>query len=730
MLLRPDLNAKGSTMRPSTAVLFITGALALAVNAGTDEVPPATEPAPAPFAASITVVAARIADAPEKIPGAVTVLDPSLLLTARVSSTTEALRKAPGVTVRDEEGLGLRPNIGLRGTNPTRSSKVLLLEDGLPLTYAPYGDNASYYHPPIERFERVEIIKGSGQIAFGPATVGGVINYLTPAPPASPELAVSVAGGTDAFLRGHVSFGGTWGKTGVLVDLMRKQGEGARQNTSSELDDVNLKLVHTLSDKQSLTVRANYYGEDSNVTYSGLRQDEYEQNPRQNPFRNDFFFGDRYGASVAHNGVGERVALNSSAYGAFFKRHWWRQSSNSGQRPNDSADPVCGGMSNLLTTCGNEGRLREYRTAGVTSRLEWTTSLFGLESEIDAGIRAHVEAQERLQINGDRPDARNGRTVENNARDNVAHSAFIQNRIGAGRWTVTPGLRVERISYERTNRLANAGAGARGETDLTQFIPGLGLSYTTANTTVFGGIHRGFAPPRTEDIITNTGGLVDLDPELSWNAEIGFRSTLRPGLTLETTLFRMDYENQVIPASVAGGAGATLTNAGATLHEGLEFGGRADSAALFGTAHNAYVTVAFTSLWEASFSGRRFSSIPAFSAVEVSGNRSPYAPETTWTIGTGYLHPRGVEVFIEAVHTAAQFGDDLNSVTPSADGQRGLLPAWTIYNASVNLPVERLRSTFFMAVKNVTGRLYVADRTRGILPGLPRSIQTGLEFRY
>ena len=98
-------------------------------------------------------------------------------------ATDEALRKVSGVHARGEEGFGLRPNIGIRGLLPTRSSKVLLLEDGIPLSYAPYGDNASYYHPPIDRFESVEVIKGAGQVLYGPMTVGGVINYITPAAP-------------------------------------------------------------------------------------------------------------------------------------------------------------------------------------------------------------------------------------------------------------------------------------------------------------------------------------------------------------------------------------------------------------------------------------------------------------------------------------------------------------------------------------------------------------------
>ncbi|HKZ01776.1 MAG TPA: TonB-dependent receptor plug domain-containing protein, partial [Pyrinomonadaceae bacterium] len=118
-----------------------------------------------------------------RIPGAIEIIEEYTLENSRAQTSTEVLRKVSGLNVRDEEGFGLRPNIGIRGLNPTRSTKVLLLEDGLPLTYAPYGDNASYYHPPIDRFESVEVLKGSGQILYGPQTVGGVVNYITRTPP-------------------------------------------------------------------------------------------------------------------------------------------------------------------------------------------------------------------------------------------------------------------------------------------------------------------------------------------------------------------------------------------------------------------------------------------------------------------------------------------------------------------------------------------------------------------
>jgi Fe(3+) dicitrate transport protein len=485
---------------------------------------------PVAIAEQMVVNGPRIAETPEtieRIPGSVAVIDKKTLEASRVFTFTEALRKVAGVQVRDEEGFGLRPNIGIRGLNPTRSSKVLLLEDGIPLTYAPYGDNSSYYHPPIDRFESIEVLKGSGQIAYGPVTVGGVINYITPNPPLKPSGYVALTGGNRDYFNGHINYGGTWGGAGLLFDYTRKQGEGARDNVRSGINDFNFKSVMGLGARQALTMRANYYGEDSNVTYSGLREDEYRADPRQNPFRNDFFYGDRYGASATHAYIfSNELALTTNVYGSFFRRHWWRQSSNSGQRPNDALDPQCGGMANLNTMCGNEGRLREYSHWGVEPRLRASYSLFGARNETDFGVRLHFENQDRRQENGNLPTSRTGVIVEDNERNNQAYAAFLQNRFVIGDWAITPGVRIEYIEYERTNRLANAGAGVTGRTNVAQLVPGIGVSYSPrASATIFAGLHRGFAPPRTEDIINNTtGGSIDLNPELSWNYEAGFRS--------------------------------------------------------------------------------------------------------------------------------------------------------------------------------------------------------------
>ncbi len=689
------------------------------------------------------------------IPGSGAILDSVTLAGSRVFTTSEALRKVSGVDVREEEGFGLRPNIGIRGLNPTRSTKVLLLEDGVPFVIAPYGDNATYYHPPIDRFDRIEVLKGSGQILYGPQTIGGVINYITPAIPVRPFAAVTLTPGNRGYLDGRVRAGGSWGRAGVLAEYMRKQGDGARDNVGSKLDDVTLKTRLALGARQSLTLRGNYYRERSQVTYSGLTEAEYAADPYQNPFVNDSMKLDRWGASAIHNAeLAPGVALMTTAYGYEVARDWWRQSSNSAQRPNDSSDPACGGLANLSTGCGNEGRLRDYTVGGIEPRLHLNYTLGTVAAVTDVGVRAHFESQERRQVNGASPASReagpssnpNAGLKENNERSNQAYSAFAQQRFVIGPLGLVPGVRVERVRYRRTNLLGSDPNGVTGRTSLTQVIPGVGATYQAgAVTTLFAGVHRGFAPPRTEDLIDNsTGGVVDLDAELSWNYEIGVRTSPLQGLQLEATGFHMDFENQIIPASLAGGSGATLTSAGQTVHRGLELGGRLSTSPWLGGKHEVYLQAAWTWLPTARFAGERFvyvgrggsdeigkvyaaqNSAGTREQVSVTGRRLPYAPRHLLTGTVGYAHQAGLDLRLEFVHVARQFGDALNTTVLSADGQQGPIPAFTIGNLAASWRIRPLDNTVFVAVKNLFDKVYVVDRTRGLLPGSPRLVQAGI----
>jgi Fe(3+) dicitrate transport protein len=701
---------------------------------------------PAPDLADEVVVVGHRANLMH-IPGSGATIEAQDLETARVFTVNEALRQAPGVFPRDEEGLGLRPNIGVRGLSPTRSSRTLLLEDGLPLTYGPYGDNATYSHPPIRRFERIEVLKGASQIRFGPNTVGGVVNYVTPRAPEEFSGRLTLAAGSLGYQELDAHVGGQALDTRLVLHANTTAFDGVRDNHALQFNDLYLKAERDFGDSHGLVLRIGSARENSQVSYSGLTEAEFAADPYGNPFPNDRFETQRYTASLTHSwDLAPELSLITSGYSIYFNRDWWRQSSNSSQRPNDASDPACAGMANLNTTCGAEGRLREYHVYGLESRLSWNGEFFSLPAQWEGGLRWHSERQNRVQINADTPTGRtpgigvNGGLVEYNVRDVEALSGFVTASLSYGALTVQPGVRFESIQFGRLNKLS----GLSGETDLQEVIPGLGISYDIGDALVlYAGVHRGFAPPRVEDVISNAGGVTELDAEESSNWELGLRGAPVDGLSLDIAAFRMDFDNQIVPASVAGGVGATLTGAGATRHSGMEASFSASLRDLgIMREDDIFFRSALTWLSEAEYVGERYSNIAGFNCagvvpptpgptcVPVTGNRLPYAPEWIASLAVGYSRGDWLTTQVEIQHTGEMFADDLNTIGASANGQRGLIEEATIMHWSANLTPGGGRTTFFATVKNAFDEVYIVDRARGILPGAPRMLQVGVSARF
>jgi Fe(3+) dicitrate transport protein len=674
------------------------------------------------------------------IPGSGIIIPEGAILEARPRDINELLRRIPGLHARDEEGFGLRPNIGVRGLNPTRSSKVLLLEDGVPFVIGPYGDNTTYFHPPVERFERIEVLKGAGQVLYGPNTVGGVFNYLTRPVPRGFEGEFTFAAGAPGYWKVHGVMGSGNETGGVQVDFLHKEADGRADRIHSAIDDLLLRASLVLGERTTASLKVNYLREDSQVTYAGQTQSEYDRNPRKNPFDDDHMFLTRLGIhGVVRHRLGDGLDVLVNLYGSWVQRDWWRQWHNG---VNSNVVPAA-----TTDTIPNEqvtGRLREYSLWGLEPRFQARHELFGIRHETDFGVRAHYETQDRLQINGPAipggEKARSGTVAEDNEREVAAYSGFLQNRfLFSEAFSATAGVRLERIRFTRTNQLAEGGLGESGSDSLTQWIPGFGLNWLPhPSLTLYGGVHRGFAPPRVEDAIDNNGGSVDLDPERSINTELGARWSPAAGASVEATFFHMDFSNQIVPSSVAGGTGAIATNGGETVHQGLEFMGTLDILKLLDTGHRLEFSAAWTWLWKAEFEGTRYSSLntaaallPGENLVEpVGGNRLPYAPEHLLTLGLGYGHPEGFFARIEAVYVGEQFSDDRETKDPVPSGRRGLIDDYLIWNFTVSQEVRAWNTTFFATIKNLLDEEYIVDRTRGIYAGMERSFAVGFTVRF
>ncbi len=262
-------------------------------------------------------VSGILPDRLESVPGSFNVVDEEALIERRPFTVREALNNVPGVNIVGEDAFVLAPNIGIRGLDPRRTSRTLLLEDGMPLFLAPYGDPSAHYSTPLQRVQRIEVVKGSGQILYGPQTIGGMINFVTkPVPTNGFAGSVQASAGNNDFtgLHANVGYGNEQG--GIMFDALQNKGDGIRDNHEFDVEEYTLKGQLNLTDRQTLILKTSYYKEDSNVSETGLGEIDYNNDKFQAPTgNNDRFEHTRKSLQLQHIfKFDETMKLSTQAY--------------------------------------------------------------------------------------------------------------------------------------------------------------------------------------------------------------------------------------------------------------------------------------------------------------------------------------------------------------------------------------------------------------------------------
>jgi Fe(3+) dicitrate transport protein len=676
------------------------------------------------------------------IPGSATYVNPLTRRELQPINSSEALRTVPGVHVVEEEGIGMRLNIGIRGLDPDRSSRVLILEDGIPVSLNPYGEPQMYYSPAIDRMESIEVLKGSGQVLFGPQTIGGVINFITADPPERSEGRARVTGGQGGLFSALLGYGNTTGNTGFRLDYLRKQADNIGP-TSFRINDLGGKLNVRLNERSSLGFKLGVYDESSNATYVGLTQTMYEAGGQDftRIAPDDRLLVRRYSASLAHEyRFNALTKLKTTAFGYTTTRNWQRQDFSYSPNTSNLSGVVWGDESvpggAIYMRDQNGHRNRQFEVAGVESRLTAFYELGGVGARFDAGARYLFERAYEQRVNGARAGARSGALISDEIRGGHAWSLFAQNRFTLSqRLSATLGLRGESYTYERHFlRQAQRDTSLRSSGATAQLIPGAGLNYTINDDwTFFVGAHRGFAPPRVADAIDNNGEVFNLDPELSWNYEAGLRGRLGEWLSVELTAFHMAFSNQIIPISESSGgagAGSGLINGGSTAHRGLEGGLALHAGRWFLPEGHDLEVIGQLTFIDAYYDGDRFLG-QGENAVNIRGNRTPYAPRWLAMGALAYRAPFGLSLRLTGNYIGEQFTDEANTVAPAPNGRSGLLPAYFVLDGAAAFQFASLPLQLQLSVKNLTDeRFIVTRRPQGIRVGLPRLLTFGGEWRF
>ncbi|MCO5252211.1 MAG: TonB-dependent receptor plug domain-containing protein [Candidatus Kapabacteria bacterium] len=671
-------------------------------------------------------------------PGTVNIINSKVLQMTRGLNGTQAFETIPGVNVVDEEGVGLRMNMSIRGLDPDRSRSILVLEDGMPTALAPYGEPEMYYTPLMDKMSSVEILKGSGSIIHGPQTIGGVINFLTNEPNDIPGLGFKFNGGSGGFVNSKIAYGTTTSDHGFLVEYNHKSADKIGV-TQFGVNDLMFKFNVAFNSRSSIKFKLGFYDEESNSTYVGITQNMFDNGDYfTHVAPDDILAIRRYSAQLSHQYiVNNNMFFVTNFYGYTTTRNWNRQNFSSSKPSDWTGDvygdtTISGGALYMRNSTGN--RDRQFEVMGVQPQIYYNYDLGGLKNEMTAGVRMHYERAFEQTINGKVAGAIKGDLVADEVRTGYAGSAFIQNRFFAlENLIITPGARFEQFNYERViNRVSSKDTNIVGNNDVSAIIPGIGVNYNFhPGLGLFAGIHKGFAPPRTKDAINNSGVSIDLEAELSWNSEIGFRADFDKLVNIEVTGYQLNFSNQIIPISESsGGLGTDVgyVNGGSTLHWGIESAIGFNISQMLKTDYAINLSTTFN-YGKSTYDADRFIPV-AEGAVNVKGNELPYAPNFSFSTSLLVATPFGTSFYVTGKYLDKQFTDELNTVAPSANGRAGVIDSRFIINATIEHRLDNPNLTLFVSLKNITDERYISSRRpQGIKVGLPQMFVAGVDFR-
>jgi Fe(3+) dicitrate transport protein len=687
----------------------------------------------------------------KEVPGSAFYVSAEELRQQGQTDINRVLRQIPGVNIQEEDGYGLRPNIGMRGTGVERSEKITIMEDGVLIAPAPYAAPAAYYFPTIGRMEAVEVRKGSTSIRQGPYTTGGALNLISTSIPAQFGGRLNLSTGSDSTHRGHLVLGNSGERFGWLLETFQHTSDGFKHldgggSTGFTLNDYVGKLRWNSATgsrfHQNVELKLGHTAQNGDETYLGLTRDDFAADPLR-----------RYAASAGdvidtrHEQIQltHLIALSAGAdvtttiYRNDFRRNWFKLDSVGGvaiARVLDDPATHSALLAVLRGEADDAGSLRlrnnrrEYYGHGLQSVVGTRFSTGGFSHEMELGLRYHEDGEDRFQeddqyamLNGVLTFVKSG-TPGSNANRITSASAtafFVQDRIRFGRWSVTPGFRVESIDFEvrdfgRADPLREGLQTSVRSNSVTAFVPGLGLAYAPTDAlSLFTGVHKGFAPP-------GAGATARTRPEESVNFEAGFRWIRQP-LSLEMVGFFSAYDNLLGRDTLAtGGTGSgDLYNGGAVDVRGVELAiGRPFSIRQF----RIPLRLAFTHT-AATFQNSFETSFADWAPRVTAGDAVPYIPEQQWTLNSG------IETDQWRAHAQIARAGAMRT-----EPGRGAIADGTGTDSHTSLDLTLGYSLFrgfemFVQGRNLTDETYVAARRpAGLRPGMPRTMLAGINWNF
>ncbi|ENV67922.1 MAG: TonB-dependent receptor [Acinetobacter sp. GWC1_38_13] len=646
-------------------------------------------------------------DSISKIPGAAVIVSQEQIQQFTPSSTEEILKRVSGVYVKPEEESAIVANIGMRGIS-SADYKTLILEDGVPVAAGLFVGNGRYYNPRIQRMDSIEVLKGSSALRYGPMNIGGVVNYRTKQPKDGALVDLSI-GSWDTY-KTTVELGGSSptkdSNVGAILSWAKSDGF---MDKGYEMKDAVIKAGTAIGDNQWVGVKFTHYENDANISYRGQFLGEYHAKKQNNPAPDDWFLTERNSFDINHRwDINPDTELQTLLYWSEMNRDYWRYGVNA------TASQAAG---RWIYTDNVSGNNRAFERIGAETRLIAKNTIFNIPGEAEIGLRLMNEKMDDVTINAKRATPRSGTTAKDTKDSAKSVALYAQNRFDiSDQLSVTPGVRVERYEQQRDDKQKNETV----KTSNTEVMPGLGVTYQFIPAVqLYASVYKAFSPALNGDSLS---GMKDqkLEAETAVSWELGLRGQ-QDAVRYELTAFRMDFDNQIIPAN--SNSDFQSTNGGKTYNQGLE------GAVSLEFENGFDVFANLTWIANAEFKGDRYNKNGSLKSKD--GDRVPYTPEWVANLGVGYTYA-GLRSQLSANYTGSQFTDELNTkpiVENTSGFFTGKIDAYTTVDLTTRYTLND-QVEFYGAVKNLEDKRYIASLRQGIYVGPERSFEAGVRYRF
>ncbi|TNE53002.1 MAG: TonB-dependent receptor [Bacteroidetes bacterium] len=653
----------------------------------------------------------------------------------------ELFAKIPGINIWESDGAGIQMGVGGRGLSPNRAANFNMRQNGYDISADALGYPESYYTPPLEALEAIEIIRGSASLQYG-TQFGGLMNFvIREAPLDSPfELTSRWTGGSFGYLGAFNRVAGKHRRWSYQLYHQYKKGDGYRPKSAFFQHQFFGQLAYYLNDAHRLKLEYTGMNYDARQP-GGLTDFQFEQDLFQtNRSRN--WFRVRWNVLALHYDwfVSSKAHFNVRAFGMHSERYALGFLGKINQLdPGGNREMIAG----LFRNAGVEARyLKRYQIRFFGKKIK---SAFLVGSRYYQGI---TNSEQGTAPDGDGSDFRflNPRDLEASSYRFPSRNAaaFTDNLFYLGKnWTANLGARLEYIqsasegyykqySIHPLNMDTLGIYTINGQSGLKRVVPLIGAGATRRIgklTSMYTNVTTNYRAVNFNDIrINNPNIVVDtmMRDEYGATSELGFRGMIGRNLYVDLAAFYLFYGDKIGIAPEEDGVRKIRTNIGDAVNKGIEVFSEWDFLRSIRDSSEQSATIFVNFSWiDATYIRSR--------ERNYVGKKVEYVSEYVFRTGLKYKGKKW-SVQLQYSYNSGQFADASNSFEASGDAVLGYVPSYQVLDLSGRWDLPK-GFRIEGGVNNLLNEQYFTRRATaypgpGILPSDGRSFYLTLQYQF